>query len=58
MFVRELGLPNPPMKESVPRVPEPYASSVMYYAQYDRLQKLSQGKKWKFVDVRPDGIVS
>jgi hypothetical protein len=30
----------------------------MYYAQYDLLEKLSRGKKWKFVEVRPDGVVS
>ena len=30
----------------------------MYYAQYDLLEKLSKGKNWKFVEVRPDGVVS
>ena len=30
----------------------------MYYAQYDVLEELSKGKKWSFVEVRPDGIVS
>jgi hypothetical protein len=44
------------MKESSPRIPEPYASDIMYYAQYDLLTKLSAGKQWKFTEVRPDGI--
>jgi hypothetical protein len=26
----------------------------MYYPQYDPLEKLSKGKNWKFVEVRPD----
>jgi hypothetical protein len=30
----------------------------MYYAQYDVLEDLSKGKKWSFVEVRPDGVVS
>ncbi|RFU32842.1 hypothetical protein B7463_g3500, partial [Scytalidium lignicola] len=55
-FVRELGFPKTPLKESFPRISEPYASQIMYYAQYDRLLELSRGKFWKFVEVRPDGI--
>jgi hypothetical protein len=30
----------------------------MYYAQFDLLERLSNGKKWSFVEVRPDGVVS
>ncbi|RFU33071.1 hypothetical protein B7463_g3260, partial [Scytalidium lignicola] len=56
MFVRELGLPTPPLKESNPRIPEPFASQILYYSQYDLLKKLSKGKSWKFVEVRPDGV--
>jgi hypothetical protein len=48
---------NPPLKESTPRVPEPYASKIFYYGQYDALKKLSQGKSWSFVEIRPDAIV-
>lgn len=48
---------NPPNKESAPRVPEPYASKIFYYGQYDALQKLSHGKNWSFVEIRPDAIV-
>jgi hypothetical protein len=29
----------------------------MYYAQFDLLERLSKGKKWSFVEVRPDGVV-
>ena len=55
-MVREIGLPSPPMKESLPRIPEPFASNIMYYAQYDVLSRLSAGKAWKFAEIRPDGI--
>jgi hypothetical protein len=51
-------LPETPIKESNPRIPEPYASNIMYYTQYDVLEELSKGKKWLFVEVRPDGGVS
>jgi hypothetical protein len=46
------------VKESNPRIPEPYASKIMYYAQYDVLERLSKDKSWSFTEVRPDGIVS
>jgi hypothetical protein len=29
----------------------------MYYAQFDLLEQLSEGKKWSFAEVRPDGVV-
>lgn len=48
---------NPPLHEDLPRIPEPYASKLFYYSQYDVLAKLSQGKKWTFSEVRPDGII-
>jgi hypothetical protein len=48
---------NPPLKESTPRAPEPYASKIFYYGQYDALQKLSAGKGWSFVEIRPDAVV-
>jgi hypothetical protein len=41
----------------MPRIPEPYASNVFYYAQYDLLAQLSMGKDWTFAEIRPDGIV-
>ena len=46
-----------PLKESNSRIPEPYASKVFYYPQYDLLAKLSEGQKWKFCEIRPDVIV-
>ncbi|KAJ4346138.1 hypothetical protein N0V95_005691 [Ascochyta clinopodiicola] len=48
---------SPPLCENMPRIPEPYASRIFYYTQYDMLSELSQGKKWTFTEVRPDGIV-
>lgn len=46
-----------PLKESLPRIPEPYASQMFYYHLLDRLRSLSQGRKWTWCDVRPDVIV-
>ncbi|PVH73631.1 hypothetical protein DL98DRAFT_519818 [Cadophora sp. DSE1049] len=46
-----------PLKESAPRVPEPYGQHILYYPQIDTLAKLAEGKKWKFADIRPDAIV-
>ena len=48
---------NPPLKETMPRIPEPYASNIFYYAQYDTMKRLSEGKKWKYCEIRPDAIV-
>ena len=46
-----------PLKESAPRVPAPYGDAILYYPQIDTLAALSEGKKWKFADIRPDAIV-
>ncbi|KAL1858734.1 hypothetical protein Daus18300_009868 [Diaporthe australafricana] len=48
---------QPPLKEINPRIPEPWASKIFYYTQYDLLQELSRGKSWTFSEIRPDGIV-
>ena len=48
---------NPPLKETMPRIAEPYASNIFYYAQYDTMKRLSEGKRWKFCEIRPDAIV-
>lgn len=48
---------NPPLKESAPRIPEPWASNVFYYAQYDTIKQLSEGKRWTFCEIRPDAII-
>lgn len=45
-----------PLRESHPRIPEPWAGNIFYYSQYDRLVELSRGKRWTFTEVRPDGI--
>ena len=48
---------NPPHVESAPRAPEPYASNIFYYAQYDVMQRLSRSKPWTFCEIRPDAII-
>jgi len=53
----KVGLPKTPCKESSPRIPEPFASQNMYYAQYDALAQLAEGKAWTFAEVRPDSLV-
>jgi hypothetical protein len=55
-FPNEVGV-HPPLREDMPRIPEPYASKIFYYTQYDLLTELSKGKSWTFSEVRPDGIV-
>ncbi|KAF4956390.1 hypothetical protein FSARC_11592 [Fusarium sarcochroum] len=55
-FPKEVNI-SPPLKETHPRIPEPWASKIFYYTQYDLLKDLSQGKKWTFSEIRPDGIV-
>lgn len=47
----------PPLRESMPRIPEPWASNIFYYAQYDLMEKLSEGKSWSFTEIRPDAII-
>lgn len=57
-FPKEVGIADHiPLKESCPRIPEPYASKIFYYTQYDLLKQLSEGKSWTFSEVRPDGVV-
>lgn len=46
-----------PMKETLPRIPEPYASQMFYYNQLDLLKQMSQGKAWTFIDLIPDVII-
>lgn len=46
-----------PLREGMPRIPEPYASKIFYYSQYDLLVQLSKNKAWTFAEVRPDGII-
>lgn len=46
-----------PMKETLPRIPEPFASEMFYYSQCDELAQLSKGKAWTWCDVVPDVII-
>lgn len=46
-----------PLKESLPRIPEPHASELFYYWQIDKLKALSEGKKWTYCEIRPDMVV-
>jgi len=48
---------DPPLREDHPRIPEPYASNIFYYAQHDILARASAGKPWSFCEIRPDVIV-
>lgn len=48
---------TPPLAESLPRLPEPYASEVFYYAIVDAAAQLAQGKAWKWCEIIPDMIV-
>ncbi|KAJ2895273.1 hypothetical protein MKZ38_006738 [Zalerion maritima] len=46
-----------PLKESLPRIPEPYASQMFYYNQTDMLSEMSKGKDWTWCDIIPDVII-
>ncbi|CAG7936157.1 unnamed protein product [Penicillium olsonii] len=48
---------QPPLHENMPRLPSPWKENIFYYDQYDLLQRLSEGQKWTFSEIRPDGIV-
>ncbi|RDW77751.1 hypothetical protein BP6252_05804 [Coleophoma cylindrospora] len=48
---------TPPLKESMPRLPEPHASNIFYYSVVDALAGLSKGKTWKWCEIMPDMIV-
>ncbi|KAK7451589.1 hypothetical protein CaCOL14_009549 [Colletotrichum acutatum] len=51
-FAKEL-----PLRESLPRIPEPLSSQLFYYHQIDALSRLSEGRKWSWCEVRADTIV-
>ncbi|KAL4919161.1 hypothetical protein BDW62DRAFT_46140 [Aspergillus aurantiobrunneus] len=46
-----------PLNESLPPIPEPFASQLFYYPQIELLQRLSAGKAWSFCEVMPDVVV-
>ena len=48
----------PPLHESAPRIPAPYASLIFYYPQIDTLHTLHQNRQtWTFCETRPDLII-
>ncbi|KAK1623976.1 hypothetical protein BDP81DRAFT_410271 [Colletotrichum phormii] len=51
-FAKEL-----PLRESLPRIPEPFGSQLFYYHQIDALSRLAKGKNWSWCEVRADTIV-
>ncbi|KAI3550727.1 SirQ [Colletotrichum abscissum] len=46
-----------PLRESLPRIPEPFGSQLFYYHQIDALSRLCEGKSWSWCEVRADTIV-
>ncbi|KAI9749645.1 MAG: DNA polymerase zeta [Chaenotheca gracillima] len=46
-----------PFVETLPRIPEPYASNIFYYVQQDLMKELSAGKPWNYCELRPDAII-
>ncbi|KAH7039882.1 uncharacterized protein B0I36DRAFT_370828 [Microdochium trichocladiopsis] len=46
-----------PLKETMPRLQQPYHDQLFYYPQLDWLTEFSRGKKWGWNDTRPDIIV-
>lgn len=48
---------TPPLAETLPRIPEPYASEMFYYNQIDMLTSMAKGKDWTWCEVRPDVVV-
>jgi hypothetical protein len=46
-----------PLKETLPRIPEPFASQMFYYNQLDMLASMSKGKSWTWCDVIPDMVI-
>ncbi|CRK16750.1 Short chain dehydrogenase sirQ like protein [Verticillium longisporum] len=46
-----------PLRESLPRIPEPYASQMFYYDQTDMLVEMAKGKPWTWCEVIPDNII-
>ncbi|KAK2767162.1 hypothetical protein CKAH01_15354 [Colletotrichum kahawae] len=47
------GWPPAPWKETLPRMPEPYASKIFYYAQHDVVARHAAASSWKWAEIRP-----
>lgn len=50
-------LPSPPLSESAPRLPSPFAELLFYHPQIDFITEYSKGKSWSFIETRPDLII-
>lgn len=46
-----------PLKETLPRIPEPFASQMFYYNQIDTLASMCKGKSWTWCEVIPDMVI-
>lgn len=54
------GFPFPrdlPLRETLPRIPEPHASRMFYYGQCDEMADMARGKRWGWCEVVPDVVV-
>ncbi|KAI0317103.1 hypothetical protein OF83DRAFT_178312 [Amylostereum chailletii] len=49
--------PSSPVKESQPRIPEPWASRTFYYRQLDIIARHARDAPWTWNEVRPDAII-
>lgn len=49
--------PPAPWKEDLPRLPEPFASDIFYYAQCDVVAKHAAQNSWKWSEIRPSFLV-
>jgi hypothetical protein len=47
----------PPLAETLPRLAPPFDQTVFYSDQIDWVEEYSQGKKWSWIDTRPDIII-
>ncbi|KAF4883145.1 Short chain dehydrogenase sirQ [Colletotrichum fructicola] len=47
------GWPPAPWKETLPRIPEPYASKIFYYAQHYVVARHAAASSWKWAEIRP-----
>ncbi|KAH9232369.1 hypothetical protein K456DRAFT_37604 [Colletotrichum gloeosporioides 23] len=46
------GWPPAPWKETLPRMPEPYASKIFYYTQHDVVVRHAAASSWKWAEIR------
>ncbi|KAF2430454.1 hypothetical protein EJ08DRAFT_633974 [Tothia fuscella] len=55
-YVSSPGI-SPPLKESMPRIKQPYSDMLFYHPQLDWITDYSADKKWNWCDTRPDIII-